>query len=84
MGSHTNRVRSRKVAIALALPPVVAVFRGIGGTFFILYLIEKTFEIPFAKKERYAAMALGVSLLIGMLVVWAKNHAELVEPYLLF
>ena len=62
----------------------LSVFRGIGGTFFILYLVEKPFEIPFEKKESYAAMALGLSIVIGLLIMWAKNHIDIVQPYLLF
>lgn len=60
------------------------VFRGVGSTFLILYLIQKPFEIPFEKKESYAAMALILSLLIGTAILWVKNHIDLIQPYLLF
>lgn len=60
------------------------VFRGIGGTFFILYLLEKPFEIPFEKKESYAALALLMSMIAGIMIMWAKNHLDLIQPYLLF
>ncbi|MBI2039006.1 MAG: hypothetical protein HYT22_01865 [Candidatus Niyogibacteria bacterium] len=57
---------------------------GIGGTFFVLYLIEKPFEIPVESAVGYATIGLFVSSCVGGGVWWAQNHMDLVRPYLLF
>lgn len=62
----------------------IAPLRGIGGTFFVLYLIEKPFEIPAESATGYAIISLLVALGVGSGVWWAQNHIDLVAPYLLF
>lgn len=71
---------------ALALGSVLDVgpLRGIGGTFFVLYLIEKPFEIPTHSKVTYAFIGLAVAACVGAGVMWAQAHMDLVQPYLLF
>ena len=58
--------------------------RGIGGTFFVLYLIEKPFEIPDKSLTELAFIGLAVSAVVGTGVWWAQNHMDVVRPYLLF
>ncbi len=60
----------------------IAELQKIGGTFFVLYLIEKTMEIPVDKKEHYAYILLFLSLLIYGLCMFIKTHFDLVRPYL--
>ncbi|HEY4487067.1 MAG TPA: hypothetical protein VJB70_05080 [Candidatus Paceibacterota bacterium] len=57
---------------------------GIGGTFFVLYLIERPFEIPAQSMVGYALIGLFVASCVGGGVWWAQNHMELVRPFLLF
>ncbi|MBI2463240.1 MAG: hypothetical protein HYV65_03355 [Candidatus Spechtbacteria bacterium] len=57
---------------------------GIGGTFFVLYLIEKPFEIPVDSAIGYAFIGLLVALCVGGGVWWAQNNMDIVRPYLLF
>ena len=57
---------------------------GIGGTFFVLYLIEKPFEIPTQSMVGRALIGLFVASGIGGGVWWAQNNMELVQPFLLF
>lgn len=71
---------------AIAIGSVFAIqpLLGIGGTFFVLYLIEKPFEIPNKSTTGFAAIGLGVSAALGLGVWWAQNHMDLVRPFLLF
>lgn len=71
-------------ALAIGTLWQLGILRGIGGTFLVLYLLEKPFEIPFAKRESYAALALLMSVLVIVGVYWAKQHMHLITPYLLF
>ncbi len=57
---------------------------GVGGTFFVLYLIEKPFEIPTENAIGYALIGLSVALCVGGGVWWAQNNMAVVKPYLLF
>ncbi|MDB5194031.1 MAG: hypothetical protein JWN50_45 [Parcubacteria group bacterium] len=57
---------------------------GVGGTFFVLYLIEKPFEIPNASATEYAVIGLFVCACLGGGVWWAQNHMDLIRPFLLF
>lgn len=57
---------------------------GVGGTFFVLYLIEKPFEIPKESATGFAVTGLLVSGALGLGVWWAQNHMDVVRPYLLF
>ena len=57
---------------------------GIGGTLFVLYLIEKPFEIPVESFTAYAAIGLCVAVVVGGSAWWAQNHLTQVQPYLLF
>ncbi len=56
----------------------------IGGTFFVLYLVEKPFEVPLGSATGYAAVALVVSAITVGAFLWANNHIDVVAPYLLF
>lgn len=56
----------------------------IGGTFFVLYLIEKPFEIPVQKRTHSALIGLGVSILIYFGCLYAKANPEYVRNYLLY
>lgn len=58
--------------------------RGIGGTFFVIYLLEKPWEIPVEQKATYAFIGLGVAAAVAGLVMWAQAHMDIVKPYLLF
>ncbi len=71
-------------AVAIGNLWQLGVLRGIGGTIFVCYLLEKPFEIPFAKRQSYAALALLMSLLVIGAIYWAKQHMALLTPYLLF
>lgn len=71
-------------ALALGNLWQLGVLRGVAGTFFVFYLLEKPFEIPFAKRESYAALALLMAMLVIGGVYWAKQHMALLAPYLLF
>ena len=57
---------------------------GIGGTFFVLYLIEKLYEIPYRSATAYAAVTLLVSLSLYGGAKWAQDHLTLIQPYLSF
>jgi len=77
------------VVLGMAAIAVGSVFSiqpllGIGGTFFVLYLIEKPFEIPDKSATEFATIGLGVSTVLGFGVWWAQNHMDLVRPFLLF
>lgn len=65
----------------LAIPELL----GIGGTFFVLYLLEKPFEIPAAESMKgRATIALFVSVCVFLGALWGKEHMDIIEPYLLF
>jgi len=56
----------------------------IGGTFFVLYLIEKVCEVPVKERVGYASLGLLVSGLIFGVCMLVKTYPEMVQPYLLF
>jgi hypothetical protein len=56
----------------------------IGGTFFVLYFIEKFADIPARSLVGYATVFLVASASIGSGVYWAQHHVDLIQPYLLF
>jgi hypothetical protein len=56
----------------------------IGGTFFVLYLIEKPFEIPLKKGSHYAMVGLFVSAVVYFGCAYASSHPQLVNAYLLY
>jgi len=62
----------------------INILRGIGGTFFVLYLIEKPFEIPAKSTVGFALIGLFVAGSVGAGVYWAQHNMELIRPYLLF
>lgn len=77
------------IAIAVAALVVgalwdISVLRRVAGTFFVLYLIEKPFEIPMNSISGHAAMGLVVSGAVGAGIYWAQNHLDVIKPYLLF
>jgi hypothetical protein len=56
----------------------------IGGTFFALWMVEKLFEIPVAKKESYAYIGLVVAGLLYGLVMLTRTYPAFFAPYLPF
>lgn len=55
-----------------------------GGTFFVLYLLEKPYEIPIESATGFAFITLVVgSAAIGGFL-WANNNLEVIAPYFLF
>lgn len=56
----------------------------IGGTFFVLYAIEKFADIPAQSLVGYATVFLIASISIGSGVYWAQHHMDAIQPYLLF
>jgi len=57
---------------------------GIGGTFFVLYLIEKPFEIPAESVTGFAVIGLLVFGTMGLAIWWGSNHMDIVTHYLHF
>jgi hypothetical protein len=57
---------------------------GIGGTFFVLYLIEKASDIPIDGMVGYATVGLVTASILGVGVWWAQHHMDVIQPYLLF
>ena len=53
----------------------------IGGTFFVLYLIEKMTEIPARSIEGYAAVGIVVAGGLWGISWFIKSHAEQLAPY---
>lgn len=62
----------------------IAPLMGISGTFFVLWAIEKPFEIPCQHLRSYAYIGLLVSIAVGFGVYFAQNHMDVIGPYLLF
>jgi len=56
----------------------------IGGTFFVLYVLEKLCEIPIEKRKNYAYLGLVVSGLFFGFCMMVRSHPETFQPYLLF
>jgi hypothetical protein len=56
----------------------------IGGTFFVLYLVEKMIEIPARSARGYAALGLCASGAIYGFCMFVKANPDAVRPYLLF
>lgn len=56
----------------------------IGGTFFVLYILEKIFEVPVEKRINYAYLGLLASGLLYGFAIFVKTHPEVMKPYLLF
>lgn len=54
----------------------------IGGTFFVLYLTEKMFEIPAKSARGYAAVGLVVSAAIFGFSMYVKSNPESLRPFL--
>ncbi|HSD12782.1 MAG TPA: hypothetical protein VLC10_04450 [Patescibacteria group bacterium] len=53
----------------------------IGGTFFVLYLLEKIIEIPAKSARGYAAVGLVASLAIFGFCMYVKHDPETLRPY---
>lgn len=53
----------------------------IGGTFFVLYLLEKIIEIPARSARGYAAVGLVASLAIFGFCMYVKHDPETLRPY---
>jgi len=56
----------------------------IGGTFFVLYLIEKVCEVPVRERVGYATLGLVVSGIIFGVCMLVKTYPAALQPYLLF
>ncbi len=54
----------------------------IGGTFFVLYILEKTIEIPASGVRGYAAVGLAASVVLFAIGMFARSNMDLVAPYL--
>ncbi|MBI4347674.1 MAG: hypothetical protein HY553_12525, partial [Elusimicrobia bacterium] len=54
----------------------------IGGTFFVLYLLEKPVEIPASSKRGYAAVGLAVSAAVYAFCLYVKANPDALRPYL--
>ncbi|MEN0063301.1 MAG: hypothetical protein AAGA48_14205 [Myxococcota bacterium] len=55
----------------------------IGGTFFVLWIIEKFLEIPQRDMVGYAAQGLAVSVVVFVAAMWARTHTDVLGPYLI-
>jgi len=55
-----------------------------GGTLFVLYLMEKPFEIPAESLTAYAAITLVVCGIIYGAGMWVNANLDVAAPYLLF
>jgi len=62
----------------------VGPLRGMAATWFVLWVLEKPFELPVQSRSAFAAIGLCVAVAVGAGVYWAQNHMDLVRPYLLF
>jgi len=58
--------------------------RGVGGTFLVLWFLEKPFEFKYQNAKAYAYVGLLVAFEIGLGIYWAENHMAMIAPYLLF
>lgn len=56
----------------------------IGGTFFVLYLAEKTFEIPAKSVRGYAVLALLLGIAIYGFSLYVKANPDTIGQYLFF
>ena len=56
----------------------------IGGTFFVLYVIEKPFEIPKESALAHAFTGLFVSCIVYGACMYAKTNPTLVNEFLLY
>lgn len=54
----------------------------IGGTFFVLYILEKTIEIPAKGVRGYAAVGLAASVVLFAIGMFARSNMDMVAPYL--
>jgi hypothetical protein len=54
------------------------------GTFFVLFLVIKPFDISLKSKTAHAIRILLVSLVVGIGSWWGLNHMDIIGPYLLF
>lgn len=75
------------VALGIAALFVGSVFQipelqRIGGTFFVLYLVEKLFEIPVESKTGYALIGLTASGAVFAFCMYVKSHPDSLRPFL--
>jgi len=56
----------------------------IGGTFFVIYILEKMMEIPMQSMRGYAFLGLAMSTFVYMGSASAKTHMHIFGPYLPF
>ncbi len=83
--SHKNKEHYIYLQLLTIISGVLAFFigsvwqisqiQGIGGTFFILYLIEKYFELPWGKKT-WAWRMLGLSIILYLLSFLIRQYPE--------
>ncbi len=62
----------------------IAPLAGIGGTFWVLFLVDKAADIPVQGRTQAAFLGLATCCVLGAGVWWAQDHIDLVRPYLLF
>ncbi len=62
----------------------IPVLLKVGGTFFVVYLLTKPWEIPFESADGFAFLGVCTSVAIVAFVWFVKTHTALVAPYLLF
>lgn len=55
----------------------------IGGTFFVLYILEKIFEIPVRSRINYAYLGVVTAGLLYGFSMYVKANPDIVRPYLL-
>ena len=89
---HTNRQAYPIMQIITIVAGSAALFFGsvygiselqkIGGTFFVLYIIEKFTEIPARSIEGYAAVGLTVAGAIYGMTWFIKAHVDQLTPYI--
>lgn len=72
-------------AVAITLGPVLGIseLTKVGGTFFVLYLVVKLFDIPFKSFTGYAGIGALACFLAYQGLIVVKEHPETFAPYLI-
>lgn len=90
-GSRVNYVAFQVITILAGVAALlfgslldIGMVAKIGGTFFVLFLIEKTFEIPVQRRVNYAYLGLLAGGIIFAACWLARSYPEALEPYLFF
>ncbi len=69
------------VAIGVGSIYGIGELQKIGGTFFVIYLLEKLFEIPVNSRREYATLGLIVSGVLYAIAMAVKSHPETLGKY---